>query len=508
MKCYDTIKLVMAHLDSSSDRLAMLRTNNTDKGAMEDYTILALGGVDSRRIRTAFDSIQASQEMSDQDYLSRSVKAAQILLLLFLDKAEEAEGRPQPSKHVLVLTSNPSALGQDICGEDNIQVHVLCPQPNTNRGNRQISNNGWFLVNREFEARPDRSQKNENDFRRSIESLISHARSGVTPSILTNVSVAVSASKSCSLKSIIGATQFLQLHPGELVTVLIKARAYRRMTGKPGLHEFPRGLRTPSGLVDLEKELECMLAESVDPTLIVKVEYTHPALPKGTTCQLTREVRVPAPASKSTQTPKKHQAFSADAQIQSRQIHHIVTQKSPKNALAILRTYLGHDGSFGTCPDFLRAAMEELKYQARILERFDLNSDVGEFNPTASRVWGSMGNRSVATMSSASTARRTPSRIPRRDANAPPSASPTRPAPLRVVNRATSHETIDHARRIWIELRHKTKGNIRNNDDSPEQEERRKQIKDVAASNQRNVGMDTLKSMTKGHRKENVAPWL
>ena len=508
MRCYDTLKLVMMHLDSSNDRLAMLRTNNTDRGAMEDYTILPLGGVDSRRIKAGFDSIQSSQETPDNDYLSRSVKAAQILLLLSLDKAEESEERLQPSKHVLVLTSNPSALGQDICGEDNIQVHVLCPQPTVNRGNRQVCNNGWFLVNRDFEAQFDRVQNTSGDFRRSIRSLISHARSGVTPSVLTSVSITINASKSCSLKGIIGATKFLQLHPGEVVSVLVKARAYKRSTSKSSLNEFPRGLRTLSGLVDLEKELECMLAESVDPTLNVKVEYTHPALPQGTNCQLVREVRVPAPASKPSQMTRNNRVFNCDAQIQSRQIQHIIAQKAPNNALAILRTHLGHDGSFGTRPDFLRTAMEELKYQARILERFDLTSEVGEFNPAASRVWGSTGNRSVATVSSASTIWRTPSRIPRPEGSVTPLASPVRPQPLRVVNHASSNETMDHARRIWMELRQKTKGNIRNTDDSPEQEERLKKIKQRAASNRRSVGMDTLKSMTRGPRKENVAPWL
>ena len=451
------------------------------------------------------DSVQTNQEKPKGDYLSRSIKAAQILLLLSLQTQEENAENVRPLKHILVLTSNPSALGQDICGEDNIQVHVICPHPVVLGIRHHIYNNGWLLQNRE--SGPTEC-KNE-EFGRAVDALIAHARSGLPSTPLTNVKVTISPSKACSLRGLYGATRFIQLHLGEVATVLIKAKTHVQKDGQGGLTGFPRGLRTPSGLVDLERELEVMLSESTEPTLSILVTYTHPALPEQTTCELTKEVVLPGSSSKSLKHTGTQSAFDIDPQVQCRQIYHVATQKSPKSALAVLRTHLGVNGSSSICQDYFRAVTDELKYQARVRERFDLANDVNDFNPRTSHIWGSASSRSVATSSTATTARRIPvkstspliahSRLP---------ASPTRPAPLRVATRAPSNETIDHARRIWIELRRKTKGNIRPNDDSPEQEGRSKYIREVAAHNRRNIGDDTLKSMAYQARKENAAPWL
>ena len=516
MSCYDTVMHVMAFLESSLDRLAILRTNNLNNDMLEDYLVLGLGGVDSRRIRAAIDSVSTCQEKPDADYLNRSVKAAQILLLLSLQKTEDSERHLQPSKHVLVLTNNPAALGQDICGEDHVQVHVLCPQATVMHGFQSSYNNGWFLMNRDVVCQPENNGDESKSFRQSIGSLISCARSGIAPSVLTNVSVTLNTNKNCSVKAIVGSTSLAQLHPGEVTTLLIKVKTPLNEDDKPGLHGFPRGLRTPSGLVDLEKELDAMLTEHLDPSMMVKVTYTHPALPKSTTCSFighfALSTSTPLPVCQPESIPRQPSPFSTDARVQRRQVHHIATHKPPKHAINILQTYLGYDGSRSACQEFVRAAIGELKHRARVFERFDLAVDSTDLLPSASAVWGSTSNRSVATFSVTSTVtpRPSPRKItaPHAQAQSHSPVTPTRPAPLRVATRAPSNETIDHARRIWIELRRKTKGNIRPHDDSPDFDDQKKKIREKAVSNRRSVGQDTLISMTAGARKENVAPWL
>ena len=499
----------MANLDSNVDRLALLKTNNEDCGSLEDYLLLPLSGIDSRQIRAALDSVQADREKPQEDYLSRSVKAAQILLLLSLQSQKDADENSWPLKHILVLTSNPSVLGQDICGEDNIQVHVLCPQPAPMGCRHHVHNNGWLLQSRDMTT-PIPPGRTPNEFEESIAALIMHARVGSPSMLLTKVSVTVSTNKRCSLKAVAGATQFLQLHPGETATVLIKAKTHAQDNERSKLTSFPRGLRTPSGLVDLERELDMMLSEATEPGLSVKVRYSHPALPDGTVCEVTQEVTLPTQALGSREQIGRQHSFSTDPRIQGRQIFHVATHKPPKDALAILRTHMGSDGASSVCKQYIRSITDELKYRARLHERFDIATEVHNAGPRGSNIWGSTSARSVAGSSTVSTARRVArkSATPPNATRTPPSASPARPAPLRVAARAPSNETIDHARRIWIELRRKTKGTIRNNDDSPEQEERLKHIKQVAAQNRRSIGNETLKSMALGSRKENVAPWL
>jgi hypothetical protein len=78
--------------------------------------------------------------------------------------------------------------------------------------------------------------------------------------------------------------------------------------------------------------------------------------------------------------------------------------------------------------------------------------------------------------------------------------------------RIPSKESVDEARRIWVEMRKKARGRESIRELSgymPVSDENLMKIAEKALSNKRSLGADTLKSIATGRRKSGLfAPWL
>ena len=415
-------------------------------------------GVGGDTVKSDLDSIVTETFRPKASYLRRAVESAA--------KTQTQNGG---LGHLFVLTSNAFALGNFSC-DTRFQVHTICAGA-IPWSLATPSCGGWSIANR----------FSQSDFRTQLRLLIDSARSGYWPDQLRNVRVSVTSGSSATIEGVLGSTCFDCLRPGEVRTILVKAHLMGSL-----LSGFPRGLVTPLGKMDLEGELGAALNL---PTLTIQLKYEHSAFPPGTVCEVNRQhdllsdacshqvfqARLASHAAMRQNPRKGLAAFETQSNsseylqgsdasshkvVQARLAFHLAMSQNPRKALAALKTQFNSS-------EALLGMVDELKYQARILERF-------EHKPT----------RAV--------------KFPEIDAFPPP------PAPLRP-RRKESEDDHDPAHQIWAALRERKNQTVLNREASTAS---LRQIKQMAENNRRSVRIDTLRSLRYENRQENVAPWL
>ncbi|KAI4155001.1 MAG: hypothetical protein LQ340_001290 [Diploschistes diacapsis] len=354
---------------------------------------------------------------------------------------------------------------------------------------------------------PSRSTGQELDLDVQIQSLMDNVRSGRIPDQLQNVCVSLHPSPQTTIERVIGLTRFRSLSAGEFKTIIVKVRLADAATAPALLSGFPRGLRTPSGNVDVEGELAAALSEKIIQAFDVQLNYEHTALPPGTACTIGREVRLrQAEDGRSVSNISDVASVQHESQIvQARLAFHIALSQNARQGLNSMKAQFPAKATHGLLSDYVQAITQELKYQARILERFDSvparsarSSISPEQRPSSRSPCGSVLRRPVNAQRSV-------------EAGLNLQAFPHPPLPLRL-RRNGARDSSDEARRIWAALRVR-KGHVGNSANDQElrqawSSDTLRQIKQTAENNRRSIGSDTLKSLRYETLQENVAPWL
>lgn len=361
-------------LDMPDDRLAVLCTSPGHLNA-PSRIVYPLSAVSARQVKSAVDTIVGSTEQPDHEAAWATIECAKELLTS--TTSAQSRDNLDTSGQIFVFTANPSGLPQTLSYQG-LHVHVICPGTVPWKGQRNIQCNGWkmrSLCRSGPEFVGDMNQLDTTALSTQFRTVISRARGGKISGRLTDLVLELNAGHNCSFEGVIGKKTYPSLRPGEIITALVKVKAgaWRRYGSSSPLSQDSD---SPPNSFDLLDELDLMLGATSTTLLTAKLKYKHSLFPPGTRCSITSYSRVKHQVSETKGVKDPSKASQCPIWVQKRLIFHLATHHSPGNAIATLSTQFGADGRNSLCPNYFRLVIDELKYQARVLERLG-SSDVG-----------------------------------------------------------------------------------------------------------------------------------
>ena len=525
-------------------------------------------------IKSVVDTIVSSTEKPDPAALAIALDCAIDLLNDTASHSASSEPGSDAYGHIFVLTANPYGLNPITLAHQKCVIHIVCPGGVPWRAIDPVICNGWKLSSSFSDSLQFMSRKKDKErgslFSR-LRNVLVMARRGKACGKVTDLVIDIEAGPNCSIEGVMGQKDIAEIRPGEMVTALVKVRvgasAAKGYTLSPSLAS--QASNSPSNPRDLLDELDEMLGASPAPILVAKLTYRHSLLPTGTRCSTVAAAKlkrsVPGNPS-TTSTTKRPDAVVAENRIavQKRLAYYLATHHSPRHAILSLQEHFGDHGCQSSCPKYIRLLIEELKFHARVVERFDVPTLIRanpslDRHPSTSHTYEHFGHGLFAASNykpqdwligvpdddtstppekTAALEKTTPKPVGRyghtkaeilrsesKRARVPrPSA---RQAGVAVsgnkrhsgISQATSKESLDEASRIWGDMRKLSKGDRGSIDVSKisgvssgrGDVERAKALEALAIRNKRSVGADTLMSFQGrglGRAKENVAPWL
>ena len=571
----EAARFIASLLDPTIDRLAVITTRPQRTDPPDLNIVSPLSRTTIRMIKSAVDTIVSSTEKPDPVALGIAVDCAIDLLTDSTSHSTDSEPGDDAYGHVFVLTGNPYGIDPILLAHQTLVVHIVCPGSVPWRGTDPVTCNGWTLGSLYSNSLQCISRQKDKDcsslFNR-LRNLVALARGGRACGRLTDLVLNIEAGPNCSIEGVMGHKEIAELRPGEIVTALVKVRVGGAAAKGYTLSPSPASKVSSSSCSskDLLDELDVMLGASPAPVLVAKLTYRHSLLLTGTRCSTIAAAKLKRsvpdrPLDKNSKKSTAPRVLENCIAVQKRLVYHLATHHSPRHAMLTLREHFGDNGRQSFCPEYIKLVTEELRFQARVLERFDLASPTNRSpssarNISSSNTYEHFGHGLFAASNykpqdwligvpdeetsppspekTASTDK--PLRKPhghyghqkaevlrsesRRTAVPRPSA---RQAGVAVttskrnsgMSHATSKESVDEARKIWSDMRKVSKGD-RGSIDAGKMSsvsgghsdaERGRVLKDLAVRNKRSVGADTLMSLQGrglGRAKENVAPWL
>lgn len=374
-------------LNVVTDRMAVLCTSpiNDHRTLGADFTkIWPLSGVKLQKLKTVLDAVVNTKEVPSTSSWKRTIGSATDILCHSTVPETDAEILQDTFGLVIVLTANPEGIPARLLTHDKLQFHLICPASVPRHNFDAVSCNGWKLRSisgREPQAGQALKDTDPTSLRNKLRDLIMHARSGKDAGKLTYLSLDIKAGSKCRIECVMGKSEYLTLHPGELRTILVKLRV-------PGVktedHTLPRSATLPAlgqYSIEIEDELDRMLRAAPMPAkvLTARLKYKHSSLSANTTCSVIAECslkkRLESPVDE--MQPKKASAekpVKITTMVHERLAYHIATQGSPAQALSAFRNEFGDEGWRSHCPDYTHFILNELKYQARITERLEIDA--------------------------------------------------------------------------------------------------------------------------------------
>lgn len=364
------------------DKLAVLCTSPEPPLAMDDSDsriILPLSAVNLRRVKPAIDSIVCSTESPVRGMLKATLGYAKDLLIAPRTPTQSGKRSQTSCGHIFVLTSNPSELPSYLLHDRSLQIHLVCSGTVPWKGQDNVECNGWKLrsmYHNELQSISNKKDTDANSLFNGLREVIGHARRATIAGQLTDLVLEVHAGINCSVEGIIGKKHYSSLRPGEVLTALIKVRVGPSSIQSPSNLTHNQASNTLPTSYDLLDELDLMLGASSATVLTAKLKYRHSLFPPGTRCSIIAKscvkksvLSVELEGGPSIQDGPQGQ--ESKIWVQKRLVFHLATHHSPRHAFSTLHGEFGASGHGSVCPEYLKLVMEELKYQARVLERLD-----------------------------------------------------------------------------------------------------------------------------------------
>lgn len=360
-------------LDMPDDRLAVLCTSPGHLTA-PSRIVYRLSAVSARQVKSAVDTIVGSMEQPDHEAAWATIECAKELLTS--TTSAQSRDNLDTSGQIFVFTANPSGLPPALLYQG-LHVHVICPGTVPWKGQRNVQCNGWKLRSLcrsgpEFVG--DMNQPDITALSTQFRTVISRARCGKISGRLTDLVLELNAGHNCSIEGVIGKKTYSSLRPGEIITALVKVKvgAWRRYGSSSSLSQDSD---SPPNSLDLLDELDLMLGATSTTLLTAKLKYKHSLFPTGTRCSIASYSQVKHQVSGTKRDKDPPKASQCPIWVQKRLIFQLATHHSPGNAIVTLSSQFGADGRNSVCPNYFRLVIDELKYQARVLERLE-SSDV------------------------------------------------------------------------------------------------------------------------------------
>ncbi|KAH0541449.1 hypothetical protein FGG08_004058 [Glutinoglossum americanum] len=381
---------------------------------------------------------------------------------------------------------------------ETVQIHFVNPSVVPWTGSRE-GNNGWQLDSN-FSCSSSTNSALRGDSWSSLKAIIEHARLGNSLGQLRDLSIGMKPMSNCEVEAIMGETKHQRLSPGQRVLVFAKLRV-----GPHSLLQHPatvprpqdQGAQTSTHLLE---QLDAILGQAKTEILKVEVKYKHSLFSADTIISTTSTARLRRHTQQSSWNSRPNGKLSSSSDnhqscVQRHLGHFIASNHSPIRALSALEDMFGETTAPPACPAHFEQLRGELRHQAWISDRLDaLQNEV---------LYGHSGSMPLLDH-------------PKNNKNQASTTTRTQKTGSVIVNkrlvRIPSKESVDEARRIWVEMRKKARGreSIRElSDYMPVSDENLMKIAEKALSNKRSLGADTLKSIATGRRKSGLfAPWL
>jgi len=387
MASCETTRALASTLNIMTDRLAVLCTSpiNDHRTLGSDFTkIWPLSSIKVRKLKTVLDAIVNTKEKPTACSWANTIKVATETLLRSPMLDPDTEFLQDTFGHIIIMTNNANGLSAGMLSHEKLRFHIICPASVPLSDFETMDCNGWKLrsiCGDEPQAVDPRKDVNPTTLLNRLRRLIAYARSGKDTGKLTYLSLDIKAGPNCSIQDVMGESEYLTLHPGELRTVLVRLKIRPSKVGENLLTcstPLP-DLFSESG--DTLKSIEEFLRLIPRPRTILtaRLMYKHSLLPTDTTCSITGECKVENQLSspRSTAFPQRllvEESAGLQSMVHERLAYYIATHGSPRHALGAFSTEFGEEGWRSFCPDYSHLILKELKYQARILERLEIDA--------------------------------------------------------------------------------------------------------------------------------------
>ena len=499
MASCETARFLASVLNVITDQLAIICTSTTDTSGANSMVVRDLSKVKMRSIKTALDAITISMKKPKPNAWVDTISCAKEILLKSTAPDPDEEPFQDTFGHIFLLTSDADGLSSQSLEHEKLTFHTISPA-GAPRNLSSIHCDGWklrSLFGNEPQAVSKKKDLDPTSVSNRLRVLISQARSGKVLGNLTELVLEVSAGPDCVIENVIGKVEYNEIHPGEVFSVVFKLRALAATVQGYSLSHTPT--QSSDALLnrnDVLSQLDKMLGTTDAKILTARLTYKHSLLPAGTTCSVTTEChverRLPDPGQKPV--PSNFNAKDCTVLVHQRLAQHLATQGSPRNALTTLNIEFGDRFQLSACPEYINLLAKELKYQARVLQRLEIEAltkkpaAVHANRPLQNIGQGSIGAEKYKDQDCAT------SDIPTEE------LFKTKPA-LAILSLKKSREQLrtDEARKIWSDMRkmkrppnHIVRGRSIS---APLDEARKEGIRDLAVKNKRSIGSDTLRSM-------------
>lgn len=380
MASCETARFLSTLLDSSNDRMAIICTSAIHAEDRDFRTVLPLSLPNPRKTKAAVDSIVSSLERPRLSTMDAALRSATALLEHSTPRDPHSKLGPFAFGHVFLLTSNSKGIAPHLLTHDTIQLHLVCAGNVPWQDEGKVRCNGWKIQSMHMNELQCSSRIKDEDplslFAR-LRTTVSDARKGLLHGAVSDLVLDIKPGPNCTIEAIIGTPNIPNLRPGENTVALVRLKVGLPAAGYTLVARRQQDGSSPAYTADLDREIDKLLGTTPVTVLTVKLKYKHSLLPSNThctsltECRMKRRLRTPE---WQDVTPKAVTQRHSDPQVevQKRFAFHIATRHAPRQAMMVLTEDFGDGGRRSVCPDYIKLLIEELKYQARTIERFDL----------------------------------------------------------------------------------------------------------------------------------------
>ena len=365
--------------------MAILCTSATDTSGASSTLVMDLCQVRKYRIKSALDGITNATGKPKMNALAwhDTINCAKELLLNSMEPDPETEVLQDTFGHIFLLTQDADRIPFQSLEHDILAFHIISPIGAPRDDQSSIQCNGWKLRSLSGDETPavSTTDSDATSLSNQLRALIPQARSGKLLGSLTDLVLEVSAGSDCTVEGLIGEAQFTKLHPGEIVTAMFKLRVPAAKVQGYCVSRTPT--LSSEALInskDALTKLDKIFGTTVAKILTARLTYKHSLLPGDTSCSVTTECHIKRPLPNPDHLPNPSklnslpQAGDCTVLVQKRLAYHLATHRSPKKALTALHSKFGDRFQYTACPSYVRFLATELKYQARIVERLEIDA--------------------------------------------------------------------------------------------------------------------------------------
>ena len=372
----ETARYLASLLDYRKDRLALLCTHPLRTNADQPHVIAPLSPWTIRSVKVATDSVVGITNKPQPADLSNALTTAIDLLTTALPRLGDRIST-QISGHIFILTPNANALPSSLLQHATLQIHLVEAGITRWRAATHAAPNGWVLRTGLQDKLPwmlHRSQADHESLFDNIRMLINLSRSGKTSGSISDLSLHIEAGPNCSLEQVMGQQRFGAIRPGEVFTAWAKVRVGE--VANDLLPDHDTGLQT-STTDNLLKELDVILGANKETILTAKLSFRHSLRSTSITCETSSMASISRQAVSHGMEELKVKADMDQADrdrtmVQKVKISHLAARGRPREALRQIQRQYSDSVQHSLCSEYSKLLIEELTYQSRTTERYDL----------------------------------------------------------------------------------------------------------------------------------------